>query len=339
MFTRQIKIPAAEELKDKMPLSAAAKAVKAERDSEIAAVLRGESDKLLVISGPCSAHAEKPVLAYIERLSALSLKVKEKLVIVPRVYTSKPRTLGIGYKGLLTRPDFSGEDNILRGITLARRINLRAVEEFGLSGADELMYPEAYAYFDDLLSYVTIGARSAEDQLHRMTASGIDGAVGIKNPTDGSLSVLLNSIYAAQSAQTLLLGGWQVNTDGNPLSHAVLRGATLARGESVPNYGAESVKRLLRGYEERALKNPAVIIDTNHANSGKRYKMQVDVCRQVLGERADGAVKAGVKGFMIESFIEEGSQQSDVVFGKSVTDPCLGWSDTERLILEIAERA
>jgi len=338
MFTRQVKIPPASKIKAESPLPPSLKKIKEERDREVADVLCGKSDKLIVVVGPCSAHAEEPVLRYVERLSRLNEQVKGSLVIVPRIYTNKPRTLGVGYKGLLTRPDFGGEDDILRGIALARRINLRALEIGGMSGADELLYPDAYAYLDDLLSYVTVGARSAEDQLHRMTASGIDVAVGVKNPTDGSFSVLLNSIYAAQSAQTFLLGGWQVKTDGNPLAHAILRGAVSADGWDIPNYDTQSLKRFIAEYSRRGLKNPAVIIDTNHSNSGKRCKMQVEVCRQVLKEREDGDIKRYVKGFMIESFIEEGNQPQDLVFGKSVTDPCLGWEDTQSLLLEIAEK-
>lgn len=313
--------------------------IKAERDKAISDAISGKSDKLIIIVGPCSAHAEKPVLDYVERLGKLNERVKDKLVIVPRIYTNKPRTKGVGYKGMFSQPDPTKSEDILKGIQTIRDLNIKAIEASGLAAADEMLYPENYKYLDDLLSYVAVGARSSENQLHRLTASGMDVAVGIKNPMSGSILVLLNSIYAAQSGQVFMLNGWQVKTNGNPLAHAILRGAVDGYGNDIPNFHYETVMQVIDGYAKSGLKNPAIIIDANHSNSGKKFKEQIRICEEVMNNRLYSAdFKKNVRGFMIESFIEEGNQSEDNVYGKSITDPCLGWCDTERLLLDIAEK-
>lgn len=339
MFERQVKIPEPAEIKDRLPLPEDLKTIKESRDKAISDVLTGESDKLIIIVGPCSAHAEKPVLDYVERLGRLNEKVKDKLVLVPRIYTNKPRTKGVGYKGMFSQPDPSKSEDILKGIMTIRDLNVKAIGVSGLAAADEMLYPANYAYVDDLLSYVAVGARSSENQLHRLTASGMDVPVGIKNPMSGSLLVLLNSIYAAQSAQTFMLNGWQMKTQGNPLSHAILRGAVDSYGNDIPNFHYETVMQVIEGYAKSELKNPAIIIDANHSNSGKKFKQQIRICEEVMNNRLyDSDFKRVVKGFMIESFIEEGNQAEDKVYGKSITDPCLGWCDTERLLLDLADK-
>lgn len=339
MFEKQIKIPEPEEIKAIAPLPENLKKVKKERDIAVSDVITGKSDKLMVIVGPCSAHAEKPVLDYVERLGKLNERVKDKLVIVPRIYTNKPRTKGVGYKGMFSQPDPTKSEDILKGILTIRDLNVKAMEISGLAAADEMLYPANYAYIDDLLSYVAVGARSSENQLHRLVASGMDVAVGIKNPMSGSIMVLLNSIYAAQSGQTFKLNGWQVKTDGNPLAHAILRGGVDGYGNDIPNFHYETVMQVIEGYEKSGLKNPAIIIDANHSNSGKKFRQQIRICEEVMNNRLyDNDFKKNVKGFMIESFIEEGNQPEDKVYGKSITDPCLGWCDTERLLLDIAEK-
>lgn len=339
MFEKQVKIPEPAEIKDRLPLPEELKKVKASRDKAIADVITGDSDKLIIIVGPCSAHAEKPVLDYVERLGKLNEKVKDKLVLVPRIYTNKPRTKGVGYKGMFSQPDPSKSEDILKGIMTIRDLNVKAIGVSGLCAADEMLYPANYAYVDDLLSYVAVGARSSENQLHRLTASGMDVPVGIKNPMSGSLLVLLNSIYAAQSAQTFMLNGWQMKTPGNPLSHAILRGAVDSYGNDIPNFHYETVMQVIEGYAKSGLKNPAIIVDANHSNSGKKFKQQIRICEEVMNNRLyDGDFKRNVKGFMIESFIEEGNQAEDKIYGKSITDPCLGWCDTERLLLDLADK-
>ena len=339
MFERQIRIPEPEEIKERVPLPANLKKIKAERDKAVSDVITGNSDKLIVIVGPCSAHAEKPVLDYVERLGRLNEKVKDKLVIVPRIYTNKPRTKGVGYKGMFSQPDPTKSEDILKGILTIRDLNVKAIEISGLAAADEMLYPANYEYVDDLLSYVAVGARSSENQLHRLVASGMDVAVGIKNPMSGSIMVLLNSIYAAQSGQTFKLNGWQVKTEGNPLSHAILRGGVDGYGNDIPNFHYETVMQVIEGYAKSELKNPAIIIDANHSNSGKKFFQQIRICEEVMNNRLyDNDFKKNVKGFMIESFIEEGNQSEDKVYGKSITDPCLGWCDTERLLLDIADK-
>ena len=340
MFKREELIPAAEEILAEVPLPQELKKIKAERDALASQVIRGETDKLLVIVGPCSAHESEPVLDYVERLGKLNEKVKDRVVIVPRIYTNKPRTKGVGYKGMFTQPDPRSKEDILKGILTIRRLHIDAIGAIGLAAADEFLYPENYAYLEDLLTYIAVGARSSENQMHRLVASGIDLPVGIKNPMSGSVPVLINSIYAAQSpGQVFKYQNYQVRTTGNELAHAVLRGAVDGYGNDIPNFHYETVMKVVEGYSRTGLKNPAIIIDTNHSNSGKQFKQQIRIVEEVLNNRLyDKDFKQYVKGFMIESFIEEGNQKEDVVYGKSITDPCLGWADTERLILDIAEK-
>ncbi|MDE6586432.1 MAG: 3-deoxy-7-phosphoheptulonate synthase [Clostridia bacterium] len=339
MFHKQIKIPPHDEIIEKMPMPASLKAIKAERDKLISDVICGNSDKLLLIVGPCSAHEAAPVLEYVERLGKLNEKVQDKIVLIPRIYTNKPRTKGVGYKGMFSQPDPTKSEDILKGIYAIRDLNIKAITASGLTAADEMLYPENIHYVDDLLSYHAVGARSCENQLHRLAASGIDVAVGVKNPMSGSILALLNSVYAAQSSQVFKLNGWQVKTDGNPLAHAILRGAVDGGGKDVPNFHYETVMEVADGYAKSGMKNPAVIIDANHSNSGKKFKQQIRICEEVMQNRIyDSGFKKIVKGFMVESFLEEGNQTEDKVYGKSITDPCLGWKDTERLILDIAEK-
>ena len=340
MFKKQIAIPSAEEILAEQPLPASLKKIKAERDELCKAVISGKTDKLLVVVGPCSAHESAPVLEYVKRLSRLNERVKDKLVLVPRIYTNKPRTKGVGYKGMFSQPDPENKENILMGIRTIRKLHLQAIEESGLSAADEMLYPENYAYMEDVLTYVAVGARSSENQMHRLVSSGIELPVGIKNSTGGSIPVLLNSVYAAQSPQVFKYHNYQVATNGNEYAHCVLRGRVDSYGNDIPNYHYETVMQVLEGYTKSdILKNPAVIIDTNHSNSGKQHLQQIRIVKEVLQNRLyDKDFKKIIKGFMIESFLEEGCQKHDEVFGKSITDPCLGWADTERLILEIAEK-
>ncbi len=339
MFNKRIKIPEPEEILSTTPMTAPLKTIKAERDKLVSEVISGESDKMLMIVGPCSAHEAKPVLEYVERLGKLNEKVKEKLVLVPRIYTNKPRTRGVGYKGMFSQPDPTKSEDILKGIYAIRNLNVKAIEISGLTAADEMLYPANINYVNDLISYNAVGARSCENQLHRLVASGIDVPVGIKNPMSGSVPAMLNSIYAAQSAQVFKLNGWQVETDGNPLAHAILRGAVDGYGNDLSNYHYENVMQTSELYLKSGLKFPALIIDANHSNSRKNFKQQIRICEEVMQNRSyDEDFKKIVKGFMIESFLEEGNQTEDVVYGKSITDPCLGWADTERLILDIAER-
>ena len=331
MFERQIRIPEPEEILAAKPMPESLKKIKAERDALVSDVITGKSRKLLFIVGPCSAHEAAPVLDYVERLGKLNEKVKDKLVLVPRIYTNKPRTRGVGYKGMFSQPDPTKSEDILKGIYAIRDLNIKAIEVSGLSAADEMLYPANIHYVEDLLSYIAVGARSSENQLHRLVASGIDVPVGVKNPMSGSILVLLNSIYAAQS--------WQVKTQGNPLAHAILRGGVDGYGNDIPNFHYETVMQVAEGYAKAGLKNPAIIVDANHSNSGKKFKQQIRICEEVMQNRNyDKDFKQIVKGFMIESFIEEGNQAEDVVYGKSITDPCLGWEDTERLILDVADK-
>lgn len=340
MFIREEKIPEAEEILQQVPLPENLKAIKKERDKLTSEVIRGETDKFLLIIGPCSAHSEKPVLDYVERLGRVSRKVSDKLVIVPRIYTNKPRTKGVGYKGMFTQPDVREKENILKGILTIRDMHVKAIEASGLTSADEMLYPENYAYLEDLLTYIAVGARSSENQMHRLVVSGIDLPVGIKNPMGGSIPVLINSIFAAQSSgQVFKYHSYQVRTTGNDLAHAVLRGSVDGYGNDIPNFHYETVMKVIEGYDRAGLKNPAIIIDTNHSNSGKQYRQQIRIAEEVLNNRLyDADFKKYVKGFMIESFLEEGCQTEDIVYGKSITDPCLGWEDTERLIYDIADK-
>ena len=338
MLQKQNYIPEPEEFKAETPLTAEMKKIKAARDEEIRAVLSGKSDKMLVVVGPCSAHESAPTLEYITRLGKLNEKVKDKLVIIPRVYTNKPRTKGVGYKGMFLQPDPDGEADIVRGIRSIRALHLAAIEASGLTSADEMLYPENTAYIEDLLSYHAVGARSVEDQLHRQVASGVDAPVGLKNPMSGNIPVLINSIFAAQSPQIFKYCNYQVRSDGNPYAHAILRGGVDGNGLDVPNFHYETVMQLEEIYRGSKLKNPAIVIDCNHSNSGKKHRQQIRIAHEVMqNRRFDEAFKKIVKGFMIESFLVEGNQAHDEVFGKSITDPCIGWDDTERLLLDIAE--
>lgn len=334
------KLPSAKELKTELPLSKKAIKVKEQRDKEIAEVFRGKSDKFILIIGPCSADRMDSVLDYIHRLVEVQEKVKDKIIIIPRIYTGKPRTIGTGYKGMLHQPDPNKEPDMLEGIKAIRRLHIRAIEETGLCAADEMLYPENYKYLSDVLSYVAVGARSVENQGHRLVSSGIHIPVGMKNPTSGDLSIMLNSIKAAQNGHTFLYSGWEVDTTGNDMAHAILRGSVDKHGNNHSNYHYEDLSLLYDLYYENGYKNPAVIVDTNHSNSGKKYKEQVRIANEVLhAMRHSDNIKKMIKGFMIESYIEEGSQKpEDGVYGKSITDPCLGWKDTEKLILGIASQ-
>ena len=337
-FIRKLPIP--QEIKKEYPLSVAYELVKKQRDEEIAKIFTGASDKLLFIIGPCSADREDAVMEYIHRLAKMQEQVKDKILILPRIYTNKPRTNGTGYKGMVHQPDPTKGEDMLEGLLSIRKLHRRAIEETGFTCADEMLYPENYRYLSDLLSYVAVGARSVEDQQHRLTVSGMDIPAGMKNPTSGDLSVMFNSIYAAQSSHTFLYRGWEVRTSGNPLTHAILRGYVNKHGESLPNYHYEDLLMTHRFYAEKDLVNPAVIVDTNHANSGKQYLEQPRIVSEVLHCcRHNDDIRRMVKGFMIESYLEDGAQKvGDGVFGKSITDPCLGWDKTEELICRIADQ-
>lgn len=339
MLKKQCFIPEPEEFIAEQPLTKEMQTIKAQRDEEIRKALTGESNKLLVIVGPCSAHESAPTLEYISRLGKLHEKVKNELVIVPRIYTNKPRTKGVGYKGMFHQPEPEGEVDIIRGIRSSRALHLAVINESGLTSADEMLYPENTAYVEDLLSYHAVGARSVENQLHRQVASGIDAPVGMKNPMSGNLLAMINSVYAVQSPQVFKYRNYQVRSNGNPLAHAILRGGVDAAGMDVPNFSLETVLKVDELYRASKLQNPAVIIDTNHSNSAKQCRQQLVIAQDVMKSRRNSAdFKNIFKGFMIESFLEEGNQSHDEVFGKSITDPCLGWSDTERLLCEIAEQ-
>ena len=337
-FKRKLAIPM--EVKEMYPLTGNMSAIKEERDAEIRKIFSGRSDKLLLIIGPCSADNETSVMDYLERLAGIQEKVKDKILIVPRVYTNKPRTTGDGYKGLLHQPNPEDKPDMFKGIIATRKLHMRVIRDTGLTSADEMLYPENYKYLDDLLSYVAIGARSVEDQQHRLTASGMEVPAGMKNPTSGDYTVMMNSIHAAQHSHTFIYRGWEATSQGNPYAHAILRGFTNSRGEHRPNYHYEDIVRLCDAYEERpALKNPAVIIDTNHENSGKDPLQQPRILKEVLtNRRYNDRVRRIVKGFMVESYIEDGRQDvNGGCYGKSITDACLGWDKSERLIYEIAE--
>lgn len=339
MLEKQYFIPEPEEFIAESPMSAELKKIKAERDNEIRDVIAGRKDKMLVVIGPCSAHEPAPTLEYISRLGKLNEKIKDKLVIVPRIYTNKPRTKGVGYKGMFLQPDPEGAADIARGIRSIRALHLAAMNESGLTAADEMLYPENTAYVEDLLSYHAVGARSVEDQLHRQVASGIDAPVGMKNPMSGNILALVNSIFAAQSPQIFKYRNYQVSSNGNPYAHAILRGGVDGLGVDVPNFHYETIMQLAEMYEGSKLANPAILIDTNHSNSGKKFRQQIRIAHEVMqNRRFDGDFKKIVKGFMIESFLVEGNQKHDETFGKSITDPCLGWTDTERLLLDLAEQ-
>lgn len=338
-FIRQL--PSPDEVKALEPMSEEMKKIKAGRDRLIRDVITGESDKFLVIVGPCSADNEDSVCEYTNRLAKVQEKVADRLVLVPRIYTNKPRTTGEGYKGMLHQPDPEAKPDILAGILAIRRMHIRSISETGLTAADEMLYPDNWHYLSDILSYVAIGARSVENQEHRLMVSGLDIPVGMKNPTSGDFSVMLNSVVAAQGGHDFISRGWEVRTEGNPLTHTILRGAVNKHGNTIPNYHYEDIQLLLEKYEERNLENPAVLIDANHSNSGKKYKQQIRIVKEILhSRRIDEDIRKLVKGVMIESYLVEGCQQigTDHVYGKSITDPCLGWEDTEKLLYTIAEQ-
>lgn len=334
------KLPTPEETRKMYPVPPHAAKIKEERDKEIRKVFTGELDKFLVMIGPCSADNEEAVCDYVRRLVPVQEKIKDKVIIIPRIYTNKPRTTGEGYKGIMTQPDPEKKPDPLAGIIALRHMHIRAIEETGLTAADEMLYPENLRYVTDFLSYIAIGARSVENQQHRLVSSGIDVPVGMKNPTSGGFSVMLNSVYAAQKEHTFIYRDWEVRTDGNELAHAVLRGSVNKRGVSLPNYHYEDLQLLLELYNERDLKNPACIVDANHSNSNKQFREQIRIVKEVLHSRSCSEdIRKLVKGVMVESYIEEGCQGiHDHVYGKSITDPCLGWEDSERLLYEIAER-
>lgn len=337
-FHRKLPIP--QDVKREFPLTERMEKVKAERDEAIRAVFDGRSDKFILVIGPCSADHRDSVLAYIEKLRRLYEQVSEKILIIPRIYTNKPRTTGQGYKGMLHQPDPEGKPDMYKGIVAIRELHLAALRDYDFTCADEMLYPENYRYLSDLLSYVAVGARSVEDQQHRLTASGVDAPVGMKNPTGGDLSVMMNSIVAAQSSHTFLYRGWEVTSEGNPYAHAILRGYIDYAGNNVSNYHYEDLLHVQNLYEKFHLKNPSVIVDTNHNNSGKKYLEQIRIAKDIVYSRSQNPdIKRLVKGLMIESYLEDGAQAIDAhVFGKSITDPCLGWGKTEKLILDIADK-
>lgn len=333
------KLPTPDEIRKQYPLPDSLIKIKEERDAQIRDVITGASNKFLVIIGPCSADNEDAVCDYISRLAKVNEKVKDKLILIPRIYTNKPRTTGEGYKGIVSQPDPEKKPDFLAGLIAMRKMHIRAVEESGLTAADEMLYPENWGYLSDILSYVAVGARSVEDQQHRITVSGFDVATGMKNPTSGDFSVMLNSVYAAQHPHSFIYRGWEVSTTGNELAHTVLRGATSKHGNNTSNYHYEDLIRLLDMYNKMDLKNPACIIDTNHSNSNKQFAQQIRITKEIMHNRKlNPEMHNLVKGLMIESYIEEGCQKvGGGVYGKSITDPCLGWDDTEKLIYDIAE--
>ena len=337
-FERRLAIPA--EVKEQYPLSGKLGKIVEEKRAELKAVFEGRLNRLLLIIGPCSADNEDAVLDYMNRLVPVQEKVRDKILMVPRIYTNKPRTTGAGYKGMLHQPDPNAKPDLYKGIVACRHMHMRAVEETGFIFADEMLYPENYQYLDDLLGYVAVGARSVEDQQHRLTASGIEVPVGMKNPTSGDYAVMMNAISAAQHSHTFIYRGWEVHSEGNPHCHAILRGSTNKHGNHLQNYHYEDLERLSNTYAELELKNPAVIIDKNHSNSNKNPFEQPRIVMDVLNScRHSERIGKLVKGFMIESYIEDGCQKiGEGVYGKSITDPCLGWEKTERLIYDIAEK-
>ena len=338
-FTFNKKLPIPKEIKAMYPLSEKCAALKAQRDIEIADVITGKDDRFLIIVGPCSADNETAVMDYLHRLVPIQEQIKDKCIIIPRIYTNKPRTTGEGYKGMVHQPDPEAAPDLLEGLIAIRKLHIRNIEETGLTAADEMLYPENWWYLADLLSYVAVGARSVEDQQHRMTVSGFDVPAGMKNPTSGDMTVMLNSVVAAQHAHSFIYRGWDVDTSGNPLAHTVLRGAVNKHGQVLPNYHYEDLRLLCELYAEKNLKNPACVVDTNHSNSNKQYLEQIRIAKEILhSRRYSDDIHKLVKGLMIESYIEDGSQKiHDHVYGKSITDPCLGWEKTERLLYEIAE--
>ena len=337
-FHRKLPIP--QEVKKEFPLTEHMKQVKAVRDEAINAVFDGSSDKFILIVGPCSADHSEPVLEYISRLRKVQEQVSDKIIIIPRIYTNKPRTTGQGYKGMLHQPDPEAKPDMYTGIVSIRQLHLSALRDYDFSCADEMLYPDNHRYLSDLLSYVAVGARSVENQQHRLTASGVGIPVGMKNPTGGDLSVMMNAIVAAQSSHTFIYRGWEVTSAGNPYTHAILRGYLDGAGRSVSNYHYEDLLRVEELYEKSNLTNPSIIVDTNHNNSGKKYLEQIRIAKDIVHSRnQNGDIKRLVKGLMIESYLEDGACKAEEhIFGKSITDPCLGWEKTEQLILDIADK-
>ncbi len=336
-FERKLSIP--QEVKELYPITAKTAEIVDKTTMELKNIFSGKSDKFALIIGPCSADNEDSVIDYISRLRPVADKVQDKILIIPRIYTNKPRTTGAGYKGLLHQPDPNQKPDLFKGIVATRELHMRAIQETGFACADEMLYPENHKYLDDILAYVAVGARSVENQQHRLTASGIEVPVGMKNPTSGMISVMLNAIYAAQHKHTFIYRGWECHSQGNPYAHAILRGYSNKHGQSMPNYHYEDLKLLCQEYAKQELENPAVIIDTNHANSGKDPFQQPRIIKDVMSSvKFDPEVKKLVKGFMVESYIEDGCQKiGEGVYGKSITDPCLGWEKTEKMIYELAE--
>ena len=337
IFKRKLPIPM--DIKAQFPLTQKMIDDRQKSIDDLKAVFEGKSDKFVLVIGPCSADSKEPVLDYISRLRTVQDKVSDKIIIIPRIYTNKPRTTGAGYKGMLHQPDPNKEPDMLEGIIAIRDIHMCALRDLGFSCADEMLYPENHRYLSDLLAYIAVGARSVENQQHRLTASGIDLPIGMKNPTEGDISVMMNAITAAQGSHTFIYRGWEVTSEGNPWAHAILRGFTDPFGRSMPNYHYEDLVRLGETYAKLGLKNPAVIVDANHANSGKKYLEQIRITKDVLYScKVNPDIRRLVKGMMIESYIEDGAQKIDeCTYGKSITDPCLGWEKTERLIYEVAE--
>lgn len=332
-------LPTPEQIKGEFPLPAEFVKLKTERDKEIADVFTGKSSKFVVIIGPCSADREDAVCEYMGHLAKVNEQVKDKLIIIPRVYTNKPRTTGGGYKGMLHQPDPEKKPNMYEGILAIRKLHMRVLKDYGLSTADEMLYPENYSYLSDLLSYVAVGARSVENQQHRLVSSGVEVPVGMKNPTSGALGVMLNAVYAAQHGHDFIYRTWEVETSGNPLTHTILRGAVSKHGQCLPNYHFEDLELLYSLYQEMDLANPACIVDANHSNSNKRYMEQIRIVKEVLHSRHHSPdIHDFIKGVMIESYLEPGSQKiGEHIYGKSITDPCLGWEDSEKLIYDIAD--
>ena len=335
------KLPTPAQIKEQYPISEKIRKLKEQRDQEIQDVFTGKSQKFLAVIGPCSADNEDAVCDYVSRLRKVQDKIADKVLIIPRVYTNKPRTTGEGYKGMVHQPDPEKKPDMLTGILAIRKMHMRVIEESGFTCADEMLYPENYRYLSDLLSYVAVGARSVEDQQHRLTVSGMDVPAGMKNPTSGDISVMLNSVIAAQAGHSFIYRGWEVRTTGNPLAHTILRGAVNKHGEAIPNYHYEDIRLLLEKYLAKNLKNPAALVDVNHSNSNKQYEQQVRITKEVLhSRRVDSDIYRLVKGVMVESYIVEGNQKigGSHIYGKSITDACLGWEDSERLLYTIAEQ-
>ena len=338
IFERKLAIPM--EVKEMYPLTGEMSRTVEKRIAELKSIFAGRDDRFILVIGPCRADHEDSVMEYVLRLGELAEKVKDKLFIVPRIYTNKPRTTGDGYKGMLHQPDPDEKPDMFKGIIAIRKLHMRVLQETGMAAADEMLYPENHKYLDDMLGYVAVGARSVEDQQHRLTASGIEVPVGMKNPTSGDFQVMLNAIQAAQHGHTFIYRGWEARSEGNPYAHAILRGSTNKHGQPQPNYHYEDLIRIKDFYEERELQNPAVVVDVNHANSGKQYIEQIRISKEVLhSRRYNESLRKLVKGLMIESYLVDGNQKvGGGVYGQSITDPCLGWEKTEKLVLEIAEQ-